>query len=595
MKVRRFTATTMQKALKSVSEEMGPDAVILSNHRVKGGVEIIVAQNYEPVSAKSLAFATDERDEADYKRSASGHQYVERGSKAPAERHGNKGSQVRSEDDNGHISENVTIPKAKKSKSTKPLGSQKASLRSEDSPPKNPSRTTQKASPKKPLNDDNPWPFLSEDQQYEVREQLKLQDQLEELKQVRQQEFGPVKDSPRIKHDDQSRYISSAQADKVNQLNQLDSQAALKDALQNIKNNRTQSQVPSAHQNNNAQTASYNATDINHLLSEQAPSHPSIQTSPPTIPRQLIDDVKAELHDLKEMLLSGSMGQAAEATGFTWKKHTPQNAVQGKLWQRLEHLGLDEWIIHQLLQGVRSDEDDKKIWQAVLQVLTHHITTWSGDKLQQGGIYALVGPTGAGKTTSIAKMAVRYVMENQEKQVGLVTMDNYRLAAHDQLRTLGQILGVPVSIADQEHNLRQCLHDLNTCDLILIDTAGLTPQHPMLSYQLDQLKQSATQVQTLLTLPATCHSRVLRKVYHNYKAAGLTGCILTKIDEASSLGEAITLLIEAALPLAYCTDGQRIPDDFHVASAKSLVKRSVQIAQQEQMTSSNQTTAASSW
>ena len=117
----------------------------------------------------------------------------------------------------------------------------------------------------------------------------------------------------------------------------------------------------------------------------------------------------------------------------------------------------------------------------------------------------------------------------------------------------------------------------------------------MLKYQLDQLAQLNTPVNTLLALPATSNSRVLRKVYQNYKAAKLSGCVLTKIDEASSLGDAITVLLECKLNLAYSTDGQRIPDDFDPANAKALVKEAVKMAQQEQQVAAQHQMAAGAW
>ena len=250
---------------------------------------------------------------------------------------------------------------------------------------------------------------------------------------------------------------------------------------------------------------------------------------------------------------------------------------------------------YQLVNHLNNNDEEKASWQACLQDLAQHISISPSDRLKRGGIFALVGPTGAGKTTTIAKMAVRFTLEHEGAKVGLITMDNYRLAAHDQLRTLGQILGVPVKVADQDHNVSQCIKELEGCDLILIDTAGLTPEHPMLQYQLDQLAMLKSKVQTLLTLPATNNSRVLRKVFHNYKSAGLTGCIVTKVDEASSLGDVISVLLETGLDLSYSTDGQRIPDDIQIANAKGFVKQAVKIAQQEQQLAKDAGIAQGAW
>ena len=510
MKVKRFTATSMQKALKTVRDEMGPDAVILSNHRVSGGVEIIVAQNYEPVSAKQMVPPHD----------AEAEQPV-----APT----------------AVVKPSYVMP------------APKSFLADELDKLKRPAAPTAPAHVARPISKkpENPWPFLSQEDRQDVEEQLRLQDQLESLK--KQSQKSPI-DLPKDK-------------------------AGLQQALQHIKQQRQDGLV--------------GQVDI----TPPKVNEPLVAVVPEAN-QQLIDEVRTELHDLTEMLKASSnkpLAQVSQPSSFVWKKYSPSNALQAKLWGRLESMGFEEWLIYQLLGKLQSQQDEKLAWQSCLQELSVHLNMSPSDPLKRGGIFALVGPTGAGKTTTIAKMAVRFTLEHEGAKVGLITMDNYRLAAHDQLRTLGQILGVQVLVADQDHSVLSCIETLQECDLVLIDTAGLSPEHPMLNYQLQQLAQLKGRINTLLTLPSTSNSRVLRKVYHNYKAAQLTGCVLSKLDEASSLGDAISVLLESGLPLSYITDGQRIPDDFHRATAKGLVKRVVQVAKQEQQMDYGSGLAAGAW
>jgi len=510
MKVKRFTATSMQKALKTVRDEMGPDAVILSNHRVSGGVEIIVAQNYEPVSAKQMVPPHD----------AEAEQPV-----APT----------------AVVKPSYVMP------------APKSFLADELDKLKRPAAPVVPAHVARPISKkpENPWPFLSQEDRQDVEEQLRLQDQLESLK--KQSQKSPI-DLPKDK-------------------------AGLQQALQHIKQQRQDGLVGQV---------DITPPKVNEPLVAAVPE----------ANQQLIDEVRTELHDLTEMLKASSNKPAAQVTqpsSFVWKKYSPSNALQAKLWGRLEAMGFEEWLIYQLLGKLQSQQDEKLAWQSCLQELSVHLNMSPSDPLKRGGIFALVGPTGAGKTTTIAKMAVRFTLEHEGAKVGLITMDNYRLAAHDQLRTLGQILGVQVLVADQDHSVLSCIETLQECDLVLIDTAGLSPEHPMLNYQLQQLAQLKGRINTLLTLPSTSNSRVLRKVYHNYKAAQLTGCVLSKLDEASSLGDAISVLLESGLPLSYITDGQRIPDDFHRATAKGLVKRVVQVAKQEQQMDYGSGLAAGAW
>ena len=553
MKVKRFTAASMQKALKKVRDEMGPDAVILSNHRVSGGVEIIVAQNYQPVSANNATPPYDAEND----------------------------------------SQDNLLPEPKFSKKL----FSKSQTKPVEKKPSKAKHLTEKEQAQQPIAGNNntpanPWPFLSDLDRQDVQDQLQLQDQLEQLK----QQGHPIPAPSQAPHSVPQEVAHSNKAELKDQLEKLKSKreqkdnqdtapkppenAQLQSALQDIKQQR---QEPSPASNNSP------STNYEHLAQVA-----EIQAN-----KQLINDVRSELHDLTEMLKTSSAMPAStnmsKNTNFVWKKFSPENALQAKLWGRLENMGFEDWLIFQLVRNLKSNEDEKKSWQNCLRDLTYHLNVCPGDQLKQGGIFALVGPTGAGKTTTLAKMAVKFTLEHTDAKVGLVTMDNYRLAAHDQLRTLGQILGVPVQVADQEHSLLHCIETLQECDLVLIDTAGLTPDHPMLKFQLDQLAALQGRIHTLLTLPATSNSRVLRRVYHNYKAACLTGCILSKTDEASSLGDAISVLLESNLDLSYVTDGQRIPDDFHRGNAKKLIKQLVHVAQQEQQMLQATNLAANAW
>lgn len=540
MKVRRFTATSMQKALKTVRDEMGPDAVILSNHRVNGGVEIIVAQNYEPVSAKKTApiFNADE--------------------------------------DDSHL------PSPTFSSQSKPQQQAKETAESKS----------------------NPWPFLSEAERIDVEDQLKLQDQLEALKKQRDQNGVSAELAQAAAQTDNP--VNESHQQTLSSLGQTINHPAHHAALHQSVSSQSELQKALDEMKQNRQASQSNTASVTDIKAAQTQTSPQMNMDwQPN--KQVIDDVRNELNDLKEMLMASTQAHAQQPNAkdaksnvhtpdsFIWKKHTPTNALQAKLWRRFENMGFDDWLNHQLVNHLKETDDEKTAWQACLQDIAQHISISPSDRLKLGGVFALVGPTGAGKTTTIAKMAVRFTLEHDNAKVGLITMDNYRLAAHDQLRTLGQILGVPVQVADQEHTVSQCINDLDGCDLILIDTAGLTPEHPMLKFQLDQLALLQNKVNTLLTLPATNSSRVLRKVFNNYKEAGLTGCIVTKVDEASSLGDVISVLLETGLDLSYSTDGQRIPDDIQIANAKGLVKQAVKIAQHEQQLAREAGIAQGAW
>lgn len=199
------------------------------------------------------------------------------------------------------------------------------------------------------------------------------------------------------------------------------------------------------------------------------------------------------------------------------------------------------------------------------------------DLAARGGIFALLGPTGVGKTTTIGKLATRFVLEHGQEAVALVTTDSFRVAAHEQLRTFGRILGVTVRLVDEGHSLRQILESLRHKSLVLIDTAGLHAKDPSLQFQLQTLR-NCPEVQNLLVMACTSQASVLANACSTYSPAGLSGCILSKLDEAGMMGEALALVIENALPVVYETHGQNIPDDIKVAQAHNLVSKEVALS-----------------
>jgi len=200
------------------------------------------------------------------------------------------------------------------------------------------------------------------------------------------------------------------------------------------------------------------------------------------------------------------------------------------------------------------------------------------DVMAQGGVVALVGPTGVGKTTSVAKIAARYAMRHGYDQVALVTTDSYRIAAHEQLRTYARILGVPVRVANDAEELRTTLDNLADRSLVLIDTAGMSQRDRRLAEQFHTLVTGAPTVQTYAVLAANTQPGGLDETVHAFRGAELDGCVLTKIDESTSLGPALSTIIEQSLPLAFLSDGQRVPEDLHDVGPALLAERLTEIA-----------------
>jgi flagellar biosynthesis protein FlhF len=193
--------------------------------------------------------------------------------------------------------------------------------------------------------------------------------------------------------------------------------------------------------------------------------------------------------------------------------------------------------------------------------------------VEQGGVYALVGPTGVGKTTTVAKIAAECTLKLGAQRVALVTTDTYRIGAVDQLRIYGKILGAPVFAIKTEADLALTLSDLRARHLVLIDTVGMSQRDRRITDQIALLAGDGKRVKRLLLLSAVAQANVLEDVVKAYRGDGLAGCILTKVDETLTLGAALDVLLRHKLPLHYVSNGQRVPEDLHRPNAFYLVER----------------------
>lgn len=294
----------------------------------------------------------------------------------------------------------------------------------------------------------------------------------------------------------------------------------------------------------------------------------------PAMDQRALDAMRFELHGLRE-LIESQLGSLA------WGQMQSCRPQQANLWRRLQRMGIPADLARPLLDKVAGISDVRQAWRMLLAHLAHAIRTPEQEPLEEGGVIALVGPAGMGKTTTLAKLAARYVLKYGAQSIALVSLDSYRIGAQEQLKTLGRILGVSVTPVDPGQSLLQALAPLARKRVVLIDTAGLPANDPGLRLQLEMLATRGVKSRNYLVMAATSQGQVLKAAYHSYKQCGLSGCILTKLDESASLGEALGLAISQRLPVAYLTDGPRIPDDLHVWRSHQLVSRAVSLQSEQ--------------
>lgn len=293
--------------------------------------------------------------------------------------------------------------------------------------------------------------------------------------------------------------------------------------------------------------------------------------------------MQSELADMR-MLLDQQLWQTSrdKTPGLSMPQqiNMPQNI--SVVNEHLHQLGLPEPLVQNLVSELNPSQRASESWRDCMNKLSRKIPVLQKDLVSKGGVFAFVGQTGVGKTTTIAKLAAQYVLDNGAGHVAIVTMDTYRVGAYDQLKSLGRILNVPVKAVDKDNSLLTILARLKQFELILIDTAGFRHGDPILKQQLMEL-DTCSSVRRLLVMSCNSQLQTMKASVHAYiSRRGIEGCVISKLDEASSLGEALSVVIAHNLPVAYITDGQEIPKDIAHATGHVLVEKAISLMKGEE-------------
>lgn len=507
MKIKRFLADDIRTALRRVSESLGPDAVILSNNRVEGGIEIVAAIDYDD----SLIHSSDSN-------SAS------------------LNSQQQPNKEN--YAEQMAFNQSRESIAKQAVQTQLE----KNNRIKNPFKKRNKENEAELRNKQLQLQKIQEQQQQEIKKHIKERNRKDALDDLRYARNIPAP-QPKILMNEDVRSISR--------------QEPISESFTALTPTRTQA-----------------SEEIAALVSEQAPAQISEESKQHLWTEEpAFMEMQSELKSLRGLLVN-------QLSGLSWGKEVHYHPLRARLLQRLMSLGLSPALSREIAAEVNEEKDFEHNWRLALGELSHRIPVGENDIIANGGVVALVGATGVGKTTTIAKLAARYALEHGPHTVALITTDNHRVAAHEQLRSYARIMGVPMRVAGDADSLRQAFDCLQDKELILIDTAGMSQRDMTINKQFEILQADGLpEIKTYLTLSTNCQRSVLAETGYKFKDTKLAGCILTKVDETTSIGGALTVAIENDLPIAYFCDGQQVPEDIHIARAHNIVSRSVSVMQ----------------
>ncbi|MBK8960121.1 MAG: flagellar biosynthesis protein FlhF [Proteobacteria bacterium] len=285
----------------------------------------------------------------------------------------------------------------------------------------------------------------------------------------------------------------------------------------------------------------------------------------------VVGQMREELNNLKGLLES-------QLSGLAWSEFGSRHPLRARLMRVLGQLGICPALARQVVENVPDELDYRAGWHRALALLVMRIATRDDPIMRHGGRVALLGPTGVGKSTAVSKLAARYALKFGAEKVGIVSMDDRRIGAHQQMKAFGRLIGVAVHVARDASELGHALVELKGRSLVLIDTPGAAPQDSRYQELARSLKDLNADIDCYTVLSSTTDYLTATKLLKVNAELAPAGCILTKLDEAATLGPCLSAIIECALPIAYTSAGQRVPDDLDTVTARSLIERTVEMA-----------------
>jgi|SRR5471032_2791991 flagellar biosynthesis protein FlhF len=529
MNIRKFIGATSRDAFRLVREALGPDAVVLSNRTTEdGSVEIVAVADGD--LAKISPKAAAEHREMKLKASTGNQSLAQSFSQSHSNSNSNAGSNPYA---SGDVFSSVF------GANPEPLDDLEPEAQADDS-----SRT---------MAESNPW-------------------LIEHARRVAQTAHSAVESAPQ-RTLSASAAIAKGLGSPVTVTPQESAQAHgwTREAAQLAARRAEQktAQLLAATQPQ-AQTAS--SIQEGAFAGLPASAAAAVTEAIRTRVEQVMNDTV--MHELSSM--RGMMEE--HFAGLLWGDRQRRSPNHAELTKRLFAAGFSAQLVRLVIDNMPEIEHAEASMQWVQQVLENNLPVMDSEEsmMNRGGVFALMGPTGVGKTTTTAKLAARCVMRFGASKVALLTTDSYRIGAHEQLRIFGKILGVSVHAVKDADDLQLALSELRNKHIVLIDTIGMSQRDRTVSDHIAMLCGAGHPVQRLLLLNATSHGDTLNEVVQAYQSTPdqppLAGCILTKLDEATNLGGVLDTVIRYKLPVHYVSTGQKVPENLYVATKRFLIK-----------------------
>ena len=507
MKIRRYVAKDMRTALAQIKEELGADAVIMSNKKIAEGVELMAAVDYNQ-NVKPAQPVTANHQETNQQPSA-----------APAER--------------VDLSEDTVAL----------------------------SHTS------------------------EATEQSAPADSLAALLSRQVQQNGYDK-SPATRVFNSQIENSAAKAPNKPSENSASATADIEQQFKNFTSRLEQSstmETPVAMAQSSVDSGASHMGNYNPVTTEPMASAEQKSAHRDQVSSTEFERMQKEMSSIRQLL-------EHQMSGLMWQDMAQKDPMRAVLVNKLMAMGLNEQVADQIAGYIPANTQEQDAWQQAKHIIAQQLNTTNNDIIQRGGVVSLVGPTGVGKTTTIAKLAARFAQIHGADQVVLISTDSYRIAGFEQLSTYGRIIGCQVKLANDGNELDNLLQQFSQKKLILIDTAGMGQRDMRLTEHLTTLIANArVRIRNYLVLSANTQQRVMQENVERFKRIPLAGCIYTKLDESLSVGEIITTSLQNGLAIGYLTDGQRVPEDIKVANAEKLVTLA------DRMAIKSQSSVAVSW